>query len=92
MINPKRVNKVAEEIQEELNESYPKLELQVYDNRSQLTIHHCIGSIQFQFAIDELEWGQAHNFKLILRERVLDSLIQAHKRLRIKIERIMYGH
>ena len=92
MSNPRRMNIIAEKIQEELNRSYPKLELQVYDNLSQLTVHHCIGSVQYQFAIDEIKWKQTRDFKFILREHILESLIQAHKQLRIEIERIMYGH
>ena len=92
MVNPKRMNETVEMIQKELNESYPKLKLQVYDNIHDYLIHNCMGSIQYQFAVDEREIKQAYSFKFILRERILESLIQAHKKLRIEIERIMYGH
>lgn len=58
-------------------------------------VFHCANFIENSFQIDRIEWVKCpnkHAQKYLIRERLLDSLIQTHKQLRIEIERIMYGH
>ena len=87
-------NELIAEINTVLKTLCPDLEIEMFNDLHCPTTLRGISNLYPTVCIEitHREWFEHQYPEALVREQVLKSLMKTHKKLRIEIERIMYGH